>query len=172
MKKQIALVLIVIAVIIIAIWAFSSAGGPQAPEVGPEGQISGNYTLESIMGLGKPYVCTFSKSDATSIIAGVLHTDGDKVYSEFRIRTDLAEDDFSSFLILRDGESYTWSSLHNLGYKGQIASSASVNASPQEQAQIIGLEDEMPYECEPWQDPDETIFETPPWITFMELENA
>lgn len=141
-----------------------------APTIGIDGRINGNYAIEGIVGLGKPYVCTFEKTDGASKILGIIHTDGQKIYGEFRIKTDLVKDEFNSFLIIKDGESYAWTSLQNVGYKSSTAKSASKNASPAEQSQIVGTRDKMDYKCELWQDADNSIFELPVWITFSELK--
>lgn len=171
MKNQITSWLVIIALIALGIFVYIYGSRPAIPMVGENGKISGNYAIEGIMRLGKPYVCTFEKSDGISKIAGVVHTDGQKIYEEFRIKTDALEGkEFNSFLIIRDGEAYTWTSLQNIGYKSSVAKSASKNASLQEQAQIIGTRDKVQYECKPWPEVDNTIFETPAWITFSELK--
>lgn len=168
MKNKTIIWLIIIALAALGLFAYFYAGGPERPLVGEDGRVSGNYSLEQIMSLDEPYLCTFEKSDETSRIVGTLRTDSDNVYGEFRIRTDLAEAEFNSFLLTRGNESYTWTSLQPIGYKSTVASSASTNASPEAQAQIVGLEDEMAYECEPWV-ADDTVFEVPTWVNFTEL---
>ena len=140
------------------------------PAVGVDGKIEGNYAIEGIMRLGKPYECTFEKTDGASRIAGIIHTDSKNIYGEFRIKTDQMKDEFNSFLITKDEEAYIWTSLQNIGYKSPIAKSASKNASPVEQTQIVGMRDEMAYKCELWLDADSATFETPTWITFLELK--
>lgn len=170
-KNQIVSWSVIIALIALGVFVYVYGSKPAIPVVRENGRISGNYAIEGIMRLGKPYVCTFEKSDGTSKIAGVVHTDGQKIYEEFRIKTDALEGkEFNSFLIIKDGEAYTWTSLQNIGYRSPVAKSASRNASPQEQAQIIGTRDKVQYECELWQEVDNTIFETPPWISFLELK--
>jgi len=140
------------------------------PTVGASGEINGNYTIEGIMKLSKPYVCTFEKSDGSSSISGVVHTDGQKIYEEFKIKTDLVKNGFNSFLLIKDGIAYTWTSLQNIGYTSPVAKSASKNASPSEQAQIIGIKDKETYQCEPWLNATGSIFDTPTGITFSTLQ--
>lgn len=171
MKKQITLSLLGIALVGLGIWAYVYGSRPAMPEVGEDGKINGNYTIEGIMRLDKPYVCTFEKSDETSKIAGVIHTNGQNIYEEFRIKTDVVDKEFNSFLLVRDDTTYTWTSLQNIGYKSKVAKSASENASPEEQAQLIGTRDEVAYQCEPWLDTDDSIFEIPTGVTFSELKN-
>jgi len=170
MKNQIVSWLIVVAIAVLGIFVYIYGNKSTIPMVGEDGKINGSYAIEGIMELHKPYVCTFEKTDGVSKITGVIHTDGEKIYGEFRIKTDLVKNEFNSFLVAKDGEAFVWTSLQNIGYKSPIAKSASKNASVQEQAQIIGTRDKVQYECEPWQDADKTIFETPNWITFSELK--
>lgn len=169
MKKQITLSLLGIALVALGIGAYVYASKPATPTVGVDGKINGNYTIAGIMNLGKPYVCTFEKSDGASKIAGVIHTDGQNIYEEFRIKTDVVDKEFNSFLLVKGDETYTWTSLQNIGYKSKVAKSASQNASPQEQAQLIGTRDEVDYKCEPWLEADASIFEIPASVTFQEL---
>lgn len=168
MKKQITFVLV--GIVILGIFAFVYGTKPAIPKVGAEGKINGNYTIEGIMRLGKPYVCTFEKSDGSSTLSGLVHTDGQKIYEEFKIKTDLVKNGFSSFLLIKDDVTYTWTSLQKIGYKSAIVKSASQNASPQEQAQIVGTRDAELYQCKPWLNVNSSIFETPTSITFSELK--
>jgi hypothetical protein len=140
------------------------------PEVGKDGEINGNYTIAGIMKLDTPYVCTFEKSDGVSNISGIVHTDGHKIYEEFKIKTDLVKNGFNSFLLIKDSNAYTWTSLQNTGYISPVAESASKNASPKEQAQIIGTKDKVLYSCKPWLNPNSSIFETPVSIMFSGLK--
>ena len=172
MKKDIIIYpLLGVVLALIVIFAWNYKGRPVPPTVGADGKISGDYTIKGIMSLGKSYECTFGKSDGISEISGALYTDGKNLQGQFRIKTDSVKDEFNSFLIERDGTAYAWTSLQNTGYKSPIAKSASANASPGEQAQIIGTEDKITYKCEPWQNPDKTIFNVPTWITFLEFKN-
>ena len=157
---------IVAILIILVILFFDYKNKVVVPTVGADGKISGNYSIAGIMKIGKPYECTFQKSDGTSQIAGTIYTDGAQVSGNFKIKTDLVKTQFNDFLIIKGGQSYTWTSLSNLGYKYPTAQSASTNASPQEQSQIIGTKDKMQYDCVPWAPVDNSVFETPSNISF------
>lgn len=171
MKKQIFIIASGIIIVIIAIFLIDFFDRPKVPIVGAGGKISGQYSIQGIMNLNKPYVCKFNKKDGSSEILGTMTTDGQKIYGEFRIKSELVKNNFSSFLIIKDKQSYTWTSLSPLGYKYDAAKSSKTNATPQEQSQLIGLRDELPYECETWQNIDETIFNLPTWITFTDLSS-
>jgi len=170
MKNQLAFILGGILLVIVGIFFINYEGKPQAPIIEKDGKIEGNYSIESIMSLDKPYKCTLEKNDENSKIVGLVLTDGKKIYGEFRIKTDLIEKEFNSFLIMKDNKSYTWTSLENIGLEYPAVKSASKNASPQEQIQIIGLKDKILYKCEPWPQIDDSNFEVPSWITFSEFK--
>jgi hypothetical protein len=135
-------------------------------------QIGSGFAIESIIKSGNPSVCTFEKKDETSTISGTVHINEQKLYGEFKIKTaDSGTKEFSSFLLIKDGKAYIWTSLQSLGYTSSVAKSASGNASPQDQAQIIGTEDRLPYNCTAWQNTDNNFFQAPAGINFMELKN-
>lgn len=169
MKNQILFVLGGILLVVLGVLAFNYATRPEMAVVDGEGKISGNYALESIQRVGTPLVCTFEKNDDTSRISGVIHTDNHNTYGEFRISTDLVADEFGSSLLVKNKEAFVWTTSQNVGYQTAPAKNATKNASPEEQAQIIGARDKMDYRCEPWQNPDQTIFEVPSWINFVNL---
>lgn len=152
---------------ILVIWAYGFYGNRlPTPIVDPDGKISGEYAILSIMELEKPYVCAFEKADEVSKISGTIYLENKKLYGEFKIKTDIIKEDFNSFLIIKDEEAYIWTALQNIGYRSKAAKSASHNASPNEQAQIIGLEDIISYKCEIWTKVDQSKFTTPNGIKF------
>ena len=170
MKNQITFFVIATLVALGGIFIVTYEGKPEAPLVGEDGKISGAYSIEGVMDLGRPYVCTFEKQDENSKVAGIIHTDGKNIYGEFRILSEaLKGEEFSSFLIVMGKDAYTWTSLAPVGYKTKVVKNTSVGASPGEQAQLVGLRDKVEYECEPWAEADPTLFELPGWITFTEL---
>lgn len=166
MQKQIISWVAIAILVVGGFWLYQYGNKLEMPKVAENGEISGSYSIESIMALGKPYACNFDKSDSTSRIVGVIHTDGKNIYGEFRIKTDLVKNEFNSFLMVKDREAYTWTSLAPMGYKSVVAKSASTNASPAEQSQIVGTQDKMSYECKPWVKVDSSLFEPPAFITF------
>ncbi len=159
-----------VVVVALGIFVFNYQPKAALPLVSADGKIDGEYAVEGVMQLGKPYVCKFERADATSKVTGLLHINEGKMYGEFRIKTDLVKDEFNSFLVLNK-QAYTWTSLGNLGYKSAIAKSATKNASSEQQSQIIGTRDLTAYKCEPWTEADDSVFEPPSWITFTELKD-
>lgn len=155
---------------VLGIFIFGYEGRPEMPAVGESGEIKGAYTLDGIMRLDKPYRCTFEKSDNTSRVKGVIHTDGQSAFGEFRIKTDLEKNEFNSFLLIKNKEAYIWTSLQNVGFKTYVAKSAIRGASLEEQTQIVGTRDQIEYECKLWEDSGTFAFEAPSWITFVDLK--
>lgn len=168
--KKLIWIFILVIVVLALIYGFNYLNRPEAPAIGKDGKIEGEYTIEGIVSLSKPYVCNFKKSDTASKISGRIYTNGVNVYSEFRILSEAFNNqEFNSFLIIRGEEAYTWTSLAPIGFKSKTVRNASTNASPKEQAQIVGIRDKLPYTCEPWIVVDKTVFDVPSWITFSEL---
>lgn len=152
------------------IFFYRSTTKPELPAVAVDGSVKGEYSIASIMALNQPYRCDFEKKDETSSIVGIVTTDGKNIYGEFKINTELVKEGFRSFLLVRGSDTYTWTSLSNVGYQSRVANSASKNASPEEQTQIIGLKDKMQYECKPLAGLDQSTFEVPTFIQFPDLQ--
>jgi hypothetical protein len=140
-------------------------------QVNEDGSVVGSYSIENIMALKKPYVCTFEKVQGANRVAGTVKTDGANIYAEFTIKAEFLQDEFMSYFIVREGKSYAWTSLASKGYISPVAKSATTGASPVNQAQIVGTKDEIPYRCDPWNEPDLSIFEIPSSITFVNFKN-
>lgn len=169
-KKQRQIISAVMGIVfaVLAGYGYYYLNKPVKPSVGEDGKIAGNYSLLGIMSLEKPYICTFAKKDETSSVLGTLHINGKNVYGDFRIQTQslLEGRPFRSFLVVKGKDAYMWTSLASVGYKSKAAKSAFANASPAEQAQIVGLRDRLPYECRPWENPDPSYFEIPSGVNF------
>jgi hypothetical protein len=142
-----------------------------------EGTIVGTYSLKNIIDQELPYECTMGKSDETSRVLGNIFISGDgKIRGDFDLELVLPEEtpteiprSFASHLIVDGDTAYTWTSLQPIGYKTKVAKSATKNASTEEQSQIVGIDDELEYECKPW-NANLTVFIVPTGISFSELE--
>src|SRR3989344_7915113 len=113
-----------------------------------DGSIKGNYSMEDILGVAVPYECVLSRSDGTARISGIVRMSDTSARGDFDIETP--EVSFASHFIIASGTTYTWTSLKPAGYKMSTVDSSSENASPEEQSQIIGLQDKVAFECKPW----------------------
>jgi hypothetical protein len=170
MKNKI-IFLVVGILVVIAIYTFSKGGVlTNSIVVNEDGSIEGEYSVMDIMTLNRPYECTFNKTDGASHISGAIKTAEGKVRADLDIELR-AEDggNFASHFIMRDDMTYVWTSLQAVGYKAEIADSADKNASPIEQAQIVGLKDKIAYKCSPW-NATLNLFDLPSGITFLDLK--
>ncbi len=150
---------------------FMIFGKSTAPIAGEGGVIEGEYSIESIMNLGQAYICKFEKQDQVSKVSGTVYTDGQKIRGTFDIQTQAFQNQaFTSDLIVKEGDTYTWTSLFPQGYRAKVAKSATQNATPSEQAQLVGTKDKMNYKCTPWLEVDPSLFELPTNVTFVELK--
>ncbi len=171
MKNQIIFGLSGIIIVALGIFLFTYEGKAKTPITGENGKISGSYSIEGILSLQKPYICTFEKADQVSKVDGKVYTDGYSIYGTFDIQTKAFDNQrLTSFLLVKDNQTYTWTSLFPQGYKAPVTKSATKNARPEEQAQIVGTKDEMQYECEVWSEVDKTLFEIPTSVTFTDIK--
>jgi len=171
-----------------AIYFFLSRGDAPIIDLGEgviimaDGSIRGSYTIEDILSIGTPYECIFRKSDATSQVNGTVRMTENMVRGDFDIEVQTASTNwgdasgdnraaFASHFISKEGTTYTWTSLQNIGYKMPIVDSALNNASQAEQAQIVGFKDKVDFACTVW-NANLTVFELPSGITFSELTGA
>ncbi|MFH0804121.1 MAG: hypothetical protein V1896_00780 [Candidatus Zambryskibacteria bacterium] len=148
----------------------------KAPVTQQSEKVSENRSIADIIALGKPYECSFSKSDGSSRVAGVIRIADGKVRGDFDLNMIIPEgvqqegpSNFASHLIIKDGISYIWTSLQAIGYKSPAVQSTESNASPIAQAQIVGIEDKEDYACSDW-GVDPKTFEPPSGITFLDLK--
>lgn len=170
MKKQTIVVLVVILVAIIAGIIYISKGASSTPVANEDGTLEGKYSIEGIAALNKPYRCTFLKNDGASQVNGSITIAEGMVRGDFDIRLEAQDGgEFSSHFIMRDNVNYTWTSIQPIGFKSEIATNASKNASPEEQSQLVGTKEKVDYKCVPW-NPNLTIFELPSGINFLDLK--
>lgn len=170
MKNQLIWAGVGIVIVGVVIFVLSKGSEKTVPQIAEDGVIEGKYSIESIMKLGKAYECTFAREDQNSQVSGKVLTDGSNVYGEFNINTQIINQNFQSYLIIKDNTTYTWTSLQPIGYKAPVARNTTTNASPNEQAQLVGTNDEVDYTCMPWQNVDVSKFEIPTNITFTDLK--
>ncbi len=157
-------------VILAVVFNLSRSSEAPTPQVAEDGSINGKYSIEGILGLGRAYECSFAKADNTSEVNGTIFTDGKQVYGEFNIDTQIINQSFQSFLVIKENTTYSWTSLQPVGYKAPVVKSASVNTSPQNQAQLVGTADLVDYSCKPWTNIDAKKFELPTNVTFVDLK--
>lgn len=176
-KQQVASWLIIIALVASGVFVYFHGNKITTPQVNQSGKISGDYSIADIMSLGLPYECTFSKSDGDYKVSGIMQMTKDKLRGNFDITIPMGNingknsqnTNFTSHFIMINDITYTWTSLQSIGYRSPVAKSAKNNASPQEQAQIMGTRDKTDYICNPWNE-NLSVFELPSNITFLDLK--
>jgi hypothetical protein len=145
-----------------------------------DGSIKGNYSIEDVLDVNTPYECNFNKTDEMSQVNGLVRIAENKVRADFDIQInpqatnfgDANTDQrafFASHFIIKEGITYTWTSLQNTGYKTPILTSSEAGASKEAQAQILGFKDKVPLECKPW-NAVLNAFDLPTGINFVDLE--
>jgi len=117
---------------------------------------------------GGSYKCTVNQSVAGTDTVGTTYIDGGRIRGEYS--TQAQGMNIATTLIVRDGYSYTWTSMApTIGFKAKVAESTAVNtgaamsASYSWNAQQIG-----DYSCEAWS-ADEGKFTVPTNVTFKEI---
>lgn len=167
MNKQKIGIILGVLVVIVLVFIFGREGG--VPVAKEDGSIEGEYSIKNIMDLGKPYECSFAKTDGASSITGGLRISEGKVRGDFDITLQALDGgSFASHLIVNDGYSYSWTSIQPVGYKAKIVDNSMNSDEEAEQAQLVGIEDKVPYKCVPW-NVDLTAFELPKGVQFSEI---
>ncbi len=117
---------------------------------------------------GGSYKCTVNQSIAGTDTVGTTYIDGGRIRGEYATQT--AGMNIATNLIVRDGYSYTWTSMApTAGFKAKVVENAAVNtgaamsASYSWNAQQIG-----DYNCEAWS-ADEGKFTVPANVSFKEI---
>ena len=170
MKNKFSNIIIWGLLIVVAILLFRYFSKVEVPKTELNGDVIGKYSIESILTLDKPYQCVFEKEDGVSKITANIFTNEKDIYADFAIQTNAGETGrFNSFFLIKDGSTYGWTSLSNLGYKTGVVKSASINATPLEQAQIIGIKDKLDYKCKLLSQADVSLFIVPSSINFNEF---
>ncbi len=167
--------LIILIAVAIAGFYFLNSDGVQIADltqkevvVAEDGSVKGSYAIKDIMALEKPLQCTFNINREDASVNGSVIIYGKDVRGDFDI-SGTPVGNIASHFILKDDVSYTWTSLANVGYKKGITEEAGTSASPEDQASIVGINDDVDYSCVPW-NPNLTVFNLPSGIIFSEIE--
>lgn len=167
-RDQIIVLVFLLALTALSLSVYFYGNQPEKPEVSADGSVIGSYSIASLKTLEQPLSCTFDATDGNSKMTGIIKTDGESAYGEFRVESKPLESEFNAFLVMKEDQTYAWTSLENVGYKSKTAKSASRGASVEEQSQLIGSRDKLDLSCKPWEEIDRSLFEVPPSITFLE----
>lgn len=117
---------------------------------------------------GGAYKCTVNQSVAGTDTVGTTYIHNGLIRGEYSTKT--AGMNIATSLIVRDGFTYTWTSMApTMGFKAKVVDNAVVNtgaamsASYSWNAQQIG-----DYNCESWA-ADDSMFTVPASVTFKEI---
>jgi len=160
--KNIGIAVIVIALVFLGYKYF---GGDNGANLGTSETA---VSIKDLMDRKEPLTCTFAINRDGATVNGGIIVYGKDVRGDFDI-TGTPVGNIASHFIVKDGVSYTWTSLANVGYKKAATESAGGSASAEDQASIVGVNDKVDYTCTAW-NADLTRFNLPSGITFTELE--
>lgn len=138
------------------LWGRAGTGG-----YGPTTQVvvgDGSRSIQQLVEAGSPVVCTFATSTPGATQKGTIYIAGGKVAGDFTV-TDATAGNLNAHMILREGKSYTWTSISNQGFTG------SVSTSTIGQSQGVTYTAQINYACQAWV-ADSSKFTLPSTITF------
>lgn len=146
--------------------AENTIGGESESTNESEGQPTGKkIAFSEFIKQGGSYKCTVNQYMEDMETKGTVYIDGDMVRGEYTVEAQGMTID--STMIVRDGYTYSWSSMMpNVGYKikaqssGQADTSAGTSGSYAWNADQIG-----DYNCEAWR-ADAAMFTLPSNVTF------
>lgn len=115
------------------------------------------------------YKCTVNQSINNQTVSGITYMHGGQIRAEYK--TSVNGMFFDTNFIVRDGYSFTWSSLApNMGFKSKLATTG-VPATPGASASgniSFNMEDVGDYNCDSWVY-DASKFQLPSSVTFTEM---
>src|SRR5689334_2423250 len=114
MSKKIWILIIVVAIIGIII---AMKSGSSKITVSQNGELKGEYSLNDVIKTGKPYECTFLKTDGASNVTGHVTESGGQARMDLDIEVRAQDGgNFASHSIMKDGLVYIWTSIQPIGY--------------------------------------------------------
>ncbi len=139
-----------------------------APQQEAPAESGKKMAFSEFLKQGGAYKCTVNQSVAGTDTAGTTYIHNGLIRGEYSTKT--AGMNIATSLIVRDGYSYTWTSVApTMGFKAKVVDNAVVNtgaamsASYSWNAQQIG-----DYNCEAWA-ADDSMFTVPASVTFKEI---
>jgi hypothetical protein len=118
---------------------------------------------------GGAYKCTVNQYMQGTDVQGTVFINGDKIHADYNIAVQGMTIDSS--MTVRDGYSYTWSSMMpGTGYKSKVVTSSdtSVGGTDTSGTYAWNAEQIGDYNCEAWNHDEET-FALPTGVTFTEM---
>jgi len=161
------LVGILIGVVVVGAGAYYFLQGEENP-----GDTNGAETTEvqsgsfrSLAGASTPQKCTVENTAGGYTSSGVVYVTPGQMRADFT-SSGTPSGTVESHMIVKDNVSYVWSSAAPQGIKMTITSGTTGTA-----ADVPGgfsYDDQVNYRCEAWS-PNQSVFELPSEITFMDM---
>lgn len=174
MKKNLAISLGVVALLLVAVGgylAFSKSKSPagEAPSVvgdNPVNQPAEKKTLKDLFSLGSSQKCSFT--DAVSGSTGTVYVAGGEARTEFTFRSPDGSVQ-TSHMISKNDQAYMWTEGETQGYTISLKDESSEDATTGDTtAPGPELDSEVDYTCENWS-ADAGYFALPAGVTFTDL---
>ncbi len=144
---------------------------PKVNETETTGTPSGKkMAFSEFLKQGGAYKCTVNQNIQDTETQGVTYIDGDIIRADYTIEVEGLT--MTSSMIVRDGYTYSWSSMApQMGFKSKIA-----EAEPTANDIDTGMSDSYAwnadqigdYNCDAW-NPDKATFALPAGVTFTEM---
>lgn len=178
MSKKILIGVIVVLAIVLGIYFFLKPAGPATDGEGTAvtegqeevGEDSGRrMAFADFLRTGGSYKCEVTHEIDGASSSGVVYVHDDMVRSDYTTTVDGSAMDSHS--IFRDGYSYTWTSLADMGFMVAVDSTElETDTSAGAEGDFSGFDPDQvgEYECDPWA-LDSTVFAVPANIEFMDM---
>lgn len=138
---------------------------PMGENTPPDGK---KMAFGQLVAQGGSYECTVNQYVGETVSQGTVYTSGTLVRGEFNSKANGL--DINTSLIVRDGYTYTWTSMApKMGFKAKVVASGEANPNQQTSGTINWNADQIgDYDCKDWT-PDMAKFDLPAGVNFQEL---
>ncbi len=181
-----------VAVVIAGVLLYVVLGGDQAPvdttadsnetsvpevvteESTPLEPFSGSGTLASLVGRGQSLECTIVyESPNAPTVEGTYFVNDGRVRGDFLSKVPELGGDVLSSIIMADGEFYSWSEIGGQLYGVKTTATGAPGATEGTSAARPPVPDDatVTYDCRPWTQLDNSIFEPPSTVLFQDMSN-
>ena len=135
---------------------------PGVPIVKDAQSTSGPTSLKSLLALGFPQTCEFTRNDKGEETSGIIYTDGKQMRGDFD--TIGEGKTIRSHMIVDNETIYAWTEGDNVGIKMEL------NATPDgdRSTQGVDVDEQLDYRCRTWPT-DSSLFRLPDDVEFTDF---
>jgi len=173
MQRNAIIGLVVLVLIVLCVWYWSSSGAPttQGPEAATQsatttssgtGTGSGSTTLRALASQSGNFTCSLILASSSGQTTGVIYSAGGKARLDFTVPS--VNGSIRTHVIRSGGYSYAWVDGQTTGTKTAVSSGSS--AATPSQGGFVSDDSTVSSECHPWS-PDTSQFTLPKGITFV-----